>query len=260
MSENPIIKIRNLTHSYRKDKGNVLENINIDISKGEAVVLLGSSGSGKSTFLYSINRLIEPTSGQIFVDGKDILSSRGWPLKKIRQSIGMIFQEFGLVDSSSVIRNVLCGRLSYVTTIRSCFNIFSDRDYEIAWSCLERVGMDKYAEEKVSNLSGGERQRVGIARALAQEPKILLADEPVSSLDPKLMVEIMDLIKNVCKENNMTLVCSLHFIELAKKYADRFIGIKDGRIAFDGRLSKKNIIKIYGKTKEYELYGKTRFD
>lgn len=252
-----MIKIKKLTHSY--GKGNVLENVNININKGESVVMLGSSGSGKSTLLYSINRLIDPTSGQVFIDGKDILALNGWPLKKMRQGIGMIFQEFGLVNSSSAMANVLCGRLSYVTTINSTFNRFSNKDKEIALKCLERVGMLKYANKKVSNLSGGERQRVGIARALAQEPKILLADEPVSSLDPKLMVEIMDLIKGVCKERDMTLVCSLHFIELAKKYAKRFIGLKDGRVAFDGRLTQKNIIKIYGETKEFELYGKKKF-
>ncbi len=174
--------------------------------------------------------------------------------------MGMIFQEFNLINRTSVLENVMLGRLGYNSTLRSVLNWFPPSEYEVAWESLEKVGMAGYAYEIVANLSGGERQRVGIARALSQKPRILLADEPVSNLDPKLMVEIMDLLVKICASEGLTLVASLHFVELAKRYAGRLIGIREGAVVFDDHpslLGKREVDEIYGGTKEWILYGET---
>ena len=256
------IKIKNLFHQYDEKKERVLQNINLEIKEGETVVILGSSGVGKSTLLRCINRLIEPTSGEIFVYGENILKQPSRKVCEIRKKIGMVFQEFNLVNRTKVIDAVLCGRLGYNNVFRSFFGMFKPSDYEIALDSLKRVGMEKYAYEKVGNLSGGQKQRVGIARALAQNPKIILADEPVSNLDARLMVDIMNLLKKICENDGITLVANLHFIELAKKFADRIIGLRNGKIVVDSdpaELTEDKIIKIYGKTKEWELYGRMGF-
>lgn len=246
------ISVRNLYYSYGKN-AEVLKDINLDIEKGETVIILGSSGVGKSTLLRCINRLIEPEpkSGKIFINGNNILKTEKKELHKIRRKIGMIFQGFNIINTIPVINAVLAGRLAYNNTLKSFFNVFSSEDYKIAMHNLERVGIEKYANRWVGHLSGGEKQRVGIARALSQQPEIILADEPVSNLDFRLMGEIMDLIKNVCDEDNLTLVANLHLIELAKKHADRIIGMHNGMIVFNdipSRLTKQKIEEIYGRT------------
>lgn len=256
------IVIKNLYHTYDKKKDYVLKNINLEIEKGETVVVLGSSGVGKSTLLRCINRLIEPTSGEILIHGENILQQPPRKVREIRQNIGMVFQEFNLINRIKVIDAVLAGRLSYNKALRNYFSAFKSSDYEMALDSLKRVGMEKYAYEKVGNLSGGEKQRVGIARALTQNPKIILADEPVSNLDARLMVDVMDLLKNICERDGITLISNLHFIQLAKKYADRIIGIRGGEIVVNtapSELTEDKIIKIYGKTKEWELYGRMGF-
>src|SRR3989344_508198 len=237
-----MIKIENLTHRYKNRKEDALNNIDLHIKHGESVVLIGSSGAGKSTFLKCINRLVDPDSGRI--------------------NIGMIFQHFNLHERETILKNVLNGRLSYNNTFKTILGKFSKEDYEIARNNIKRVGLEEYENERVAYLSGGEKQRVGIARALSQEPKIILADEPVSSLDPKLMREIMDLLKKICEEESITLVSSLHFLDFAKRYATRVIGMRDGKIVFDDKpeeLTEQNIVEIYGKTRDWYMYGKLGF-
>tara|TARA_Y100000310_G_scaffold345796_1_gene470070 strand:+ start:5850 stop:6623 length:774 start_codon:yes stop_codon:yes gene_type:complete len=257
-----MIKIENLSHTYKNRNEEAVKNINLHIKKGESVVIIGSSGSGKSTLLKCINRLIEPNSGEIFIEGEDIIH---YPIKKaekIRGKIGMIFQNFNIIERETVFSNVLNGRLRFNNSLGVIFGRFSKEDYPIAEENIKRVGLYKYKNERVSNLSGGQKQRVAIARALSQEPDIILADEPVSNLDPKLMKEIMDLLKNICIEKNITLVSSLHFLDFAKRYGSRIVGMRDGGVVFDGKpeeLTEKDIVDIYGKTKDWYLYGKTGF-
>lgn len=257
-----MIKIISLSHKYQVRDEVVLKDINLTIEQGENVVIIGKSGSGKSTLMKCINRLIEPSSGSISIDGRDILKCDRREINKVRRNIGLIFQGFNLVERATVYKNVLDGRLGYVSLLRTCFNKFSKEDYEIVERSVERMGLSKLKHEKVCNLSGGQKQRVAIARSLAQMPEIILADEPVSSLDPKLMREIMDLLQAICKEMTITLITSLHFLELVKKYASRVIGIREGVVIFDNdieTLSEKDLIDVYGETKEWKLYGKLGF-
>lgn len=251
ISEQNMINIQNLNHTYKNRNEHAVKNVNLDIKQGENVVIIGSSGSGKSTLLRSINRLIEPSSGKILVHNKDILNCPVKRASKIRGKIGMIFQNFNLIERESVLKNVLNGRLKYNPTINTLFNKFSKEDYLVARNNLKRVGLDSYETERVEHLSGGQKQRVAIARALSQNPEVMLADEPVSSLDPKLMQEIMDLLKEICVEEGITLITSLHFLELAKRYGSRIIGMRDGEIVFDGKpeqLSQEEIVNIYGQS------------
>jgi len=257
-----MIRIENLSHQYRNRDTEAIKNINLKIKKGEIAVLLGPSGSGKSTLLRCINRIITPKSGRIFIEKDNILEVNSKQVEKIRQKIGMIFQTFNLVDRNTVLQNTLNGRLSHVRTFNILVNRYPKQDIEICMEALKRVGLESLAEERVTNLSGGEKQRVGIARALAQRPKIILADEPVSNLDPKLMRDIMNLLQNICKEDGITLVVSLHFLELARKYATRIIGLKNGKMVFDNKpseLTEESIVNIYGKTDSWFLYGKVDY-
>jgi phosphonate transport system ATP-binding protein len=246
-----MIKIENLNHTYANKSERSLKNINLHIKKGESVVILGSSGSGKSTLFKAINRLIEPASGKVYIADKDILNIHPKNATPLRGKIGMIFQQFNLVERESVLKNTLNGRLRYNSTFNTLIGKFSKEDHTIALECLKMVGLEGYEHERACNLSGGQKQRVAIARTLAQKPDIILADEPISSLDPKLMKEILDILKDVCIEKQITLITSLHFFDFAKKYGSRIIGIKDGEIVFDGKpkeLTEKNVIKIYGET------------
>lgn len=246
-----MIKINNLTHTYGNRKEEALKSISLEIKKGENVVVIGSSGSGKSTLLKSINRLIEPSSGEIYINGKEILRSSQKEAVKIRGDIGMIFQNFNLIERDTVLKNVLNGRLRKTGTFKTIIGKFSKEDYEIAKKNIQTVGLAKFENEKVSNLSGGQKQRVAIARTLSQEPNTILADEPVSSLDPRLMTEILDLLKDICKRKEITLITSLHFLDLAREYGSRIVGLKDGEIVFDGApddLSEKEVLSIYGET------------
>ncbi|MFH1423671.1 MAG: phosphonate ABC transporter ATP-binding protein [Candidatus Nealsonbacteria bacterium] len=259
-----MIKIENLSHIYKNKNGDrvALKNINLQIEKGENVVFIGSSGSGKSTLLKAINRLIEPSSGRIWIDGEDILSSPRERVCQIRGKMGMIFQNFNLLEREAVFTNALNGRLKYNNNLNTILGKFSQADLATVQDSLQMVGLADYRNERVADLSGGQKQRVAIARVLSQKPEIILADEPVSNLDPKLMKEIMDLLKGICRERGMTLLVSLHFLEFAKRYSSRIIGLRDGAIVFDGsptNLTEKSIIDIYGETEEWQLYGKTGF-
>jgi len=244
-----MIRIEGLGHRYKDREDDAIKNINLKIFDGELVSVLGVSGSGKSTLLKSINRLVEPKQGRIEIDGVSVLDSGKRELRRIRQNIGMVFQQFNLIERDSVLNNVLKGRLSYNSTLKSILNRFNKEDHDIAMESLERVGMADFAQKRVQSLSGGERQRVAIARALAQKPKVILADEPVSSLDPRLREEVMSLLKKVCEEDKITLLISMHFLELVKSYTTRCIGLSKGETVFDGKtseLKQSDIIRIFG--------------
>lgn len=237
-----MLKIREVSKIYSSETFNrvlALDKVSTDIGKGEFVTILGPSGAGKSTLLRCINRLIEPTEGKIFFkDGEsteEITLLKGKALRKVRQKIAMVFQQFNLVKRLNCLQNVLCGRLAEVSTARSLFYSFPKEDVEFALDCLDRVELGKeYAFRRVSELSGGQQQRVGIARALAQRPEVILADEPVSSLDPRTARLILGLLKRINKEEEITVIVNLHAVDLAKEYAERIIGLSNGKIVFDG--------------------------
>ena len=257
-----MIKIQNLTHTYKNRKEKAIDDLNLHINPGERVVIIGSSGSGKSTLLKCINKLIDPNVGDILIKEENILRCPIKKVEKLRGKIGMVFQNFNLIERETVLKNVLNGRLKYNSSLRTLLGRFSEEDYAVVRENLQTVGLEGYEKERVNNLSGGQKQRVAIARALSQKPEIMLADEPVSNLDPKLMKDIMDLLKNICVEKGITLVSSLHFLDFAKRYGSRIIGMRDGGIVFDGKpedLTEKDIVDIYGKTKDWYLYGKTGF-
>jgi phosphonate transport system ATP-binding protein len=240
--------IENLTKIY--DNGyKALDNISLEIPDGQFVSIIGLSGSGKSTLLRCINRLIQPTSGRIVWNGVDITQAGDEDVRAIRRRIGMIFQQFNLVKRSSVLTNVLQGRLGYTNPLYSFLNHFSRKDREEALANLSRVGIREQAHKRASDLSGGQQQRVGIARALMQRPELMLADEPVASLDPATSHSVMKYLEILNKEDGITVLCSLHFLSLARAYSDRVIALKGGVLQFDG--SPKDIDNARFK----EIYG-----
>ncbi len=210
-----------------------LDGVDLVIERGELVVVLGRSGAGKTTFLRSLNRLVEPTAGTIRVAGRGVTGAGAAEVRDVRRHVGMVFQQFNLVRRASVIDNVLAGRLGYVPPLSSVFGSFPHADRELARTCLDQVGLGHLAERRADTLSGGEQQRVAIARALAQRPEVILADEPTASLDPALTSSIMDTLKAI-NEQGLTLVVSQHQLETALAYATRIVGFRQGRIAFDG--------------------------
>jgi phosphonate transport system ATP-binding protein len=253
-----ILEIRGLQTSYNGAVP-VLRGINLKIEQGEFVGVIGPSGSGKSTLLRSINRLIEVDAGSIVIpaallDGRsggviDILELGNSQLRHVRRRIGMIFQQFNIVKRLSVIDNVLSGGLGYQPAWRSTLRIFSRDERRRALVNLKRVGLLDHAYRRADELSGGEQQRVAIARTLMQEPAIILADEPVSSLDPKLSRLVLDILERVCREDGITALVSLHTLDVTREYADRVVGLKDGRIVFDGateELTDSIVDSVYG--------------
>jgi phosphonate transport system ATP-binding protein len=243
-----ILEIKDLQQSYSA-VAPVLRGISLKVEQGEFVGIIGLSGSGKSTLLRCINRLIDATAGEISVpdalfdapsNGKpiDILKLNGTDLRHVRCKIGMIFQQFNIVKRLSVIENVLSGGLGYQPMVKSTLRIFSRDEQRHALINLKRVGLLEHAYKRADELSGGEQQRVAIARTLMQQPAIILADEPVSSLDPKLSRVVLDILKRVCREDGITALVSLHTLELTREYADRVVGLKDGQILFDGPTSE----------------------
>lgn len=243
-----MIRIKSLYKTY-PDGTEALKDITINIQEGEFVVLLGPSGAGKSTLLRCLNRLVPATRGEISIYHLSPITGSREDLLKIRQMMGMIFQEFNLVNRLSVLTNVLTGLLSYKGMIRSVLNLFTEEEKMAAAQCLQRVDLLDKALVRADNLSGGQRQRVGIARALIQKPKILLADEPCSSLDPKSTADILDFLKRINREDNITMICNLHIPELAMKYASRVVGIHKGQMIFDGKpekLTGDTLNRIYG--------------
>lgn len=240
--------IENLTKIY--DNGfKALDNLSFEVPDGQFVALIGLSGSGKSTLLRCINRLIEPTEGRIIWNGLDITAISDEEIRYLRRRIGMIFQQFNLVKRSSVINNVLAGRLGYTNPIYSLFNYFPSEDKIKALNNLDRVGIANQAYKRASELSGGQQQRVAIARALMQDPELMLADEPVASLDPATSHSVMKYLEVLNKEDGLTVLCSLHFLSLARTYSDRVIALKDGKMEFDGspaEIDNQRFKEIYG--------------
>jgi len=247
-----MLKIENLTKIY---EGGVqaLENVSFEVPKGQFLAVIGLSGSGKSTLLRCINRLVEPTKGLIMLNGVDVTAASEEELRRIRRKIGMVFQHFNLVHRSSVLTNVLAGRLGYVNPAWSLLNRFPKRDIEKAMQQLERVSIADKAQYRADELSGGQQQRVGIARALMQEPEMILADEPVASLDPVLAHSIMQYLEQINKEDGVTVICSLHFLDLVHRYAHRVVALNEGRLVFDGlpsEIDDNKFKEIYGREAE----------
>ncbi|MBS4193035.1 phosphonate ABC transporter ATP-binding protein [Bacillus sp. FJAT-49705] len=244
-----MIEFNNVSKTYPNGvKG--LSNINLKIEEGEFVVIVGLSGAGKSTLLRSINRLIEISDGEILIEGKSITKAKGSELRRIRRDIGMIFQSFNLVKRSSVLRNVLSGRVGYHSTLRTILGLFPKEDVDLAFDALDRVNILEKAYSRATELSGGQQQRVSIARALAQEAKIILADEPVASLDPLTTKQVMNDLKRINQELGITTIVNLHFIDLAREYATRIIGLRAGEVVFDGPVSEatdEKFSEIYGR-------------
>ena len=228
-----MLKVENLTKVY--PNGTVaLKDVSFEVKDGEFLAVIGLSGSGKSTLLRCINRLIEPTAGRILWNGVDLTALPTEEMRKVRRQIGMVFQQFNLVKRSSVITNVLSGRLGYVTSSASLINYFSPDDQARALKNLDRMGLRDKAYLRADSLSGGQQQRVAIARALMQEPKLMLADEPVASLDPVLSHSILKYLEQLNKEDKITVLCSLHFLDLVHRYATQAIALKDGQLVFQG--------------------------
>ncbi len=242
-----MLRVQNLSKVY--PNGTVaLKNVSFDVADGEFMVVIGLSGSGKSTLLRCINRLIEPTEGKIYWNDTDITAASTAELLHIRRNFGMVFQQFNLVKRSSVITNVLTGRLSYANPWLSLLGFWPEADKQRALRALERVGIADKARQRADALSGGQQQRVGIARALMQEPQVILADEPVASLDPVLSHSILQYLEQLNKEG-ITVLCSLHFLDLVHRYATRVIALKDGLKVFEGsakEIDRPKFKEIYG--------------
>lgn len=255
-----MIEFRGVTKVY--PNGTIgLKDINVKIHEGEFVVIVGLSGAGKSTFLRSINRLHEISQGEIFIHGNSITKAKGKELRNFRRNIGMIFQSFNLVNRSTVLKNVLAGRVGYHSTLITLLGMFPKGDIELSLKALERVNIKEKAYFRADELSGGQQQRVSIARALAQEAKIILADEPVASLDPFTTIQVMDDLKRINEELGITTIVNLHHVDLTRKYANRIIGFRAGEIVFDGKSEEATdeiFNNIYGKVigKEEMLGGK----
>src|SRR3989441_2971467 len=251
-----VLEIRDLVKVYPSGT-RAVDGVSLDVQRGEFVVLIGLSGSGKSTLLRCINRLVEPTSGRIVFDGADVTGASSPDLRRIRRRIGMVFQQFNLVRRTSVLSNTLAGRLGYRTTWRTIVGRPSAQDVATAFENLGRVGIADKAFSRADALSGGQQQRVGIARALMQAPDLMLADEPVASLDPATSHSVMKYLEEINKKDGITVICSLHFLSLARRYGTRVIALKGGKIALDGQpddIDERRFKDSYGEdTVEVEI-------
>ncbi|MCM3785491.1 phosphonate ABC transporter ATP-binding protein [Neobacillus mesonae] len=245
-----LLEVEGLSKIY-PDGTKGLDNLNLKINPGEFVVVIGPSGAGKSTLLRSLNRMIEPTKGKIRFKGSETMGIKGKKLREMRRHMGMIFQGYNLVTRVSVLKNVLHGRLGYMSSLKGALGLFSKLDTEAAKNMLTRVGLYEQMYKRADELSGGQQQRVGIARALSQRPDLILADEPIASLDPASSETIMHYLYTICKEEGIACLCNLHQVDIAKKYATRIIGIHKGTKVFDGtpeELTEDMIRLIYNQT------------
>ena len=253
-----MIKFENVRVTY---PGGVeaLKNLNLEIKDGDFIIIVGLSGAGKSTLLRTVNNLVKPSTGTVYLEDKNVTNARKKELKQIRSQIGMIFQTFNLVNRSTVLKNVLTGRLSNISTIRSILGLWPKDQKQMAFEALNQVEILEKAYVRASNLSGGQQQRVGIARALSQKPKVMLADEPVASLDPITSRVVMSYLKKINNELGITTIVNLHFLDLAKEFGDRLIGLRDGKLVFDGNVndvSDEDFENIYGRSiKSSDLIG-----
>jgi phosphonate transport system ATP-binding protein len=243
-----ILRVSNLTKTY-PNGFQALKGISLNVRRGEFLVIIGLSGSGKSTLLRCLNRLHDCTSGKIEFNGKDITCLEGREIRLLRSRIAMIFQHFNLIPRRSVLTNVLSGRLFKTSVLRSVLGLFTSQDHQDAISVLKMVGLEKKASIRADELSGGQKQRVAIARALMQSPEMILADEPVASLDPATCHVVMDYLKKVNEELGITIIANLHFLSLVREYASRVIALKDGNIVFEGspdQINDELFKSIYG--------------
>ena len=232
-----VLKVQDLKVSYTAGK-QILKGISFDVGPEEFVAIIGPSGAGKSTLIRCVNRLVDASSGSVWFGGQDLLTLNEGAMRAQRRNIGMIFQEFNLIDRMSVIDNVLTGRLGYTGTVRSLLRMYTKADIEQALRLLDRVGLSAHIDKRADRLSGGQRQRVGIARALIQNPKLLLVDEPTSSLDPKISREVMHLIREIAREFHVPVLCNIHHVELATEFCTHIIGLQDGVKRFEGKPSQ----------------------
>ena len=242
-----MLKIEKLYKTYDSNTF-ALQDVSIVVDPGEFVVVLGKSGSGKSTLLRCINRLVEPTSGKIFIDDKEITGASQSHLRQLRKKIGMVFQQYNLVERFSVQTNVLAGKLASISNTASLLNLFPKTDVDKSRQILNRLGLTGKELQRVDKLSGGQQQRVGLARVLMQNPQLILADEPVSSLDPATSIQIMDLLAEFNKKDGVAVICNLHLPSLAKEYGSRIIVLSQGRIVYDGpptQLSESKLSSFY---------------
>jgi phosphonate transport system ATP-binding protein len=226
-----------------------LNDVSLNVGEGQVVALIGPSGAGKSTLIRCINRLVEPTMGRVLLKGRDITAMGSGNLRRMRRRMGMIFQEYALVERLTVMENVLSGRLGYVGFWRSFLRCFPQADVDEAFRLLERVGLADMIDKRADALSGGQRQRVGIARALIQDPEILLIDEPTASLDPKTSRQIMRLILQLCQERGLAAIINIHDVPLAMMFVERIVGLRSGIIVYDGppdKLTAERLTEIYG--------------
>ena len=251
-----MISVKNLHKSFGDHK--VLIGVNEQIEKGEKVVIIGPSGSGKSTLLRAINRLIPISAGTVSLEGEAVSGQHGRGLRRLRRKVGMIFQNYNLVYSLSVLQNVLHGRLGYMSGLKGIFGMYSEQDKREALDLLTELDMDQFSYNRASDLSGGQKQRVGIARAIMQNPRLLLCDEPIASLDPSSAKTIMDLLRDLSQRRNIACIVNLHQLDGAMKYSTRIIGLCKGEIVFDGppaALDEATIEKIYGTSRENLMIG-----
>jgi phosphonate transport system ATP-binding protein len=243
-----ILEVRNLKVQYTASGPQILKGVDFAVDGNDFCAVIGPSGAGKSTLIRCINRLVEPTEGDIVLFGQSVRGLNGGDLRRLRRRIGMIFQEFNLVDRMSVMDNVLSGRLGYTGAFRSFFKAFPKEDIDRALHLLERVGLQDHVDKRADALSGGQRQRVGIARALMQRPEILLLDEPTSALDPKISRDVMGLIRELAGEFKVPVLCNIHDVQLALETCNRIIGMQDGHKKFDGPakgMRKQDLDEIY---------------
>ena len=240
--------MRGLVKEYVRGK-RVLDGITLEFAGSGLTAIIGASGTGKSTLIRCINRLVDPTAGEVHFGGRDIAHLRGRELREARREIGMVFQEYNLVERLTVMENLLSGRLGYVPAFKAWLRRFPQADVDRAYALLERIGLAGYANQRADALSGGQRQRVGIARALMQQPRLLLADEPTSSLDPKTSVEIMELMRDIGREHALPVIVNMHDVELARRFAERIVGMAGGKLVYDGGpegLTDSTLKSIYG--------------
>jgi phosphonate transport system ATP-binding protein len=242
-----LLEIHNLSKDYRGIPA--LCDVSFSVKKGEFVAVIGRSGAGKSTLLRCINRMVEPSVGRIRFDGEEVLSLPRNRLRALRTKVGMIFQHYNLVPRLTVAENVLHGRLGFKSTWAGLLGLYSETEKRRAWDLLVQLGLEAQVHQRCDLLSGGQKQRVGIARALIQDPRLILCDEPIASLDPGSAKVIMDHLRRIADESGITILINLHQVDVAEQYADRIIGIRAGRIEYDGspkKLNKKTISSIYG--------------
>jgi phosphonate transport system ATP-binding protein len=235
-----VLEVRDLKVRYSNSGPEILRGIDFSVAAKDFCAVIGPSGAGKSTLIRCINRLVEPYSGSIILFGEDILALKPRELRKMRRRIGMIFQEFNLVNRMSVMDNVLSGRLGYTGSVRSIFRLFPKEDVYRALELLDRVGLSDHVNKRADALSGGQRQRVAIARALMQQPDLLLLDEPTSALDPKISRDVMALIRELAQEFDVPVLCNIHDVQLATEFCNRIIGLQDGFKKFDGPTEQMN--------------------